>query len=124
METGRLSRMTRAAALLVFLAACGGALGDPVDVSQAIPLAEALALPRPAEVTLRGEVQEVCRSSGCWFVLRETSGADFADLYVDLQPRASFRLDASAVGHTAVVSGTLVGEGPDSALHAAGLRLE
>lgn len=115
--------MARSAALLVFLAACGGRLGDPVDVSQALPLTEALALPRPAEVTVRGEIQEVCRASGCWFVLRETRGSDCADLYVDLQPRASFRMDAGNVGHTAVVRGTLVGEGPDSELHASGLRL-
>lgn len=115
--------MTRGAAWLVFLAACGGRLGEPVDVSQVVPLADALALPRPAEVTLRGEVHEVCRSAGCWFVLRETNGSDFADLYVDLQPRADFRVDDSYVGLEAVVRGTLVGEGPDTVLHACGLQV-
>ena len=116
--------MTRAAALLVLLAACGAEMGEPVDVSHAMPVAEALTLPRPAEVTLRGEVQEVCRSSGCWFVLRERYGSDLVDLFVDLQPRAQFRVDPSYIGHTATVCGTLVGEGPDTVLQASGLRLE
>jgi len=116
--------MGRCAALLLFLTACGGKMGEPVDVSRTMPLAEALALPRPAEVTLQGEVQEVCPSSGCWFVLRERYGSDLVDLFVDLQPRADFRVDPSYIGHTATVRGTLVGEGADSKLQAVGMIIE
>src|SRR5687767_4882957 len=89
------------AALLLGLAACGPpeplVLGAPVDPAEVIPLSEALALPASSEVTLAGEVGEVCASAGCWFVLREVAGGELRDLYVDLLPAADFRLDASAL---------------------------
>lgn len=123
LRTGR-----RAAALLLALSACGRpdavALGAPVDPAQAVPLSAALALPAGSEVTLAGRVEEVCTSAGCWFVLRAVEGEELRDLFVDLQPSASFRLDASARGRGALVRGTLAGEGPDRELHALGLQLE
>src|SRR5262245_49230298 len=106
--------MPRAAALLLVLSACGRsgaeALGAPVDPSSARPVSEALALPAGTEVTLRGSVQEVCTSAGCWFVLRSVEGDELRDLFVDLQPQAGFRLDQGALGRAALVRGTLVGE--------------
>jgi hypothetical protein len=110
------------------LAACtdtdpAAALGAPVDASAAIPFDAALGRPPLAEVTLRGEVAQVCTSAGCWFTLRERTADAFRELHVDLLPAADFRLDASAVGRTVVVRGRLGGE-PERELHALGLRFE
>ena len=121
--------MPRALALLLLvLPACGrtdpAALGAPVDAASARPLAEALAAPAGSEVVLKGSVQEVCSSAGCWFVLRSVEGGELRDLFVDLEPAATFRLDQSALGRPALVRGTLAGEGPDRVLHASGLRFE
>ena len=114
--------------LLILLGSCGGsgaeALGAPVDASRAVPVSAALSLPAGAEVTLRGSIQEVCTSAGCWFVLRSDEGDELRDLFVDLQPRADFRLDQDAIGRSAVVFGSLAGVGPDRELHALGLRFE
>jgi hypothetical protein len=116
------------ATLVLATAACAedptaGALGAPVDVSAVVPVEPALELPPGSEVTLRGEVQSVCASAGCWFTLRRRSGELFRDVHVDLQPAAGFRLDASAVGRTVVVRGRLAGE-VDRELHALGLVFE
>jgi hypothetical protein len=97
-------------------------LGSPVDDASVVTLETALQKAPPAEVTLRGEVQQVCTSAGCWFTLRERTGDSSRDLRVDLLPAADFRLDQSAVGKTVVVRGRLAGD-PDRELHALGLRL-
>ena len=110
------------------LPACGGAtgpeeLGRPVDEAAVVQLADALDLESPVEVTLRGEVQEVCTSAGCWFVLRERRGDNLNELRVDLLA-TDIRLDQSARGREVVVRGELSGEDPDRKLRAVGLRLE
>ena len=113
-------------AIAVTLSACGEAvpleLGEPVDDSAVLQFAEALELVSPAEVTLRGGVQEVCTASGCWFVLRER-GDSLRDIRVDLL-LSDFRLDADALGREVVVRGHLTGVDPDRELRALGLRLE
>lgn len=114
---------------LLLLGACGGSadakttLGATVDAGAVIGIQEALGQQPPAEVTLRGEVQEVCTSMGCWFTLREKSGDATRDLHVDLATAAGFTLDQDAVGRTVVVRGKLAGD-PDRELHALGLVME
>lgn len=108
------------------LAGCGGdpvELGRPLDQAAAIPLSSLLAreeLPRD-EVLVRGVIGEVCRSSGCWFVLQEVTGGKAVQLLTDLAPSASFSLPPGQQGRPVVVAGRLVGERPDVRLHAVAL---
>ncbi|MEM7306313.1 MAG: hypothetical protein AAF682_06570 [Planctomycetota bacterium] len=93
-------------------------------MSRASTLAELLDGTRAGEVTVHGHVHEVCRSAGCWFVLRESSETRLHELYVDVAPSASFRVDPSALGRHAVVRGELVGSPPDLSLEAVGIRFD
>lgn len=102
-------------------------LGAPIDQSRAVTLANALAAYRgggDARVVIRGQVGEVCRSAGCWFVLQEIREGRLHELFVDLKKRADFTISGDVAGRWATVSGRLVGTGPDVTFEADGLRLE
>ena len=115
---------------LLFLGACSPQaareLGQPVEAAEALSLDQLLdAAPAgPRTATVRGRVGEVCRSAGCWLVLRETDGQRVSELWVDLEARADFRLGPEALGRTVVVRGELQGALPDLRLVALGLRFE
>jgi hypothetical protein len=97
-----------------------------VDASTAVPLAQLLegAEVDGSVVTASGRIGEVCRSSGCWFVLQDTGDEKNYEILVDLKPRASFTVPRTVEGRSAVVRGRLVGEKPDLRFHAVGLLVE
>ena len=119
-----------ALALCLSSSACGGseqrAWGEAVDVSSAVPLAQLLEGDEVdgGIVTASGRIGEVCRSSGCWFVLQDTGDGKNYEVLVDLKPRASFTVPRAIEGRAAVVRGRLVGEKPDLRLDAVGLVVE
>ncbi len=120
-----------AAALAAVASGCGdggsGAYGEPVDEAAAIPLKELMAdLPADREglVTVSGTIGTVCRSAGCWFTLRDLTGEEPVEIYVDLKGGAAFTVPAGIEGKRAVLAGRLVGEEPDLAIHAVGLVVE
>jgi hypothetical protein len=99
-------------------------LGEAVDAAAAVTVSHATAdSTPPGSVVVSGRVSEVCRSSGCWLVLEEVADGRVHQLYTDLKPEASFTVPTSVVGRQAVVSGRLVGDGPDRRLLARGLVL-
>ena len=100
--------------------------GEAVDPSQSRPLSRALhdyASSTQETVTLSGRITEVCRSSGCWFVLADSSNGHEVQLYVDLTHGATFTVSPEVLGRPAVVKGRIVGEKPDLKFHAVGLRI-
>jgi hypothetical protein len=130
-------RRRREAALSLILAAlvgapgCGDAepraWGAPVSPEAAVTLSALLddaADPVAGPVTVSGRIGEVCRSSGCWFVLQELERGKLHEIVVDLKPAATFTVPASVQGRDVVVRGELVGTRPDLQLNAVGMRLE
>ncbi len=103
------------------------ALGEAVDTSQTVSLAELLSesdIPTGSQVVVSGSVVQVCRSAGCWFVLGQDIGEEHHELYVDLKPAASFTLGTTAQGRRVTLQGLLTGTPPDLELHASGLVFE
>lgn len=118
-------------ASLILLAGCapspGAVWGREVPASRAISLSELLEgeeEPPGGQVVVRGRVGEVCRASGCWFVLQDSSAGKIHEILVDLLPEAGFTVPRSIQGRTARVAGRLSGEAPDRRLIATGLVLE
>lgn len=102
-------------------------LGKPVDVAEAVALADVLSSDEPpptGRIVLRGKVGEVCLSAGCWFVLQEVRDGRLREVFVDLAKDGTFTVRGDASGRAAWVSGKLVGKGPDMKFEADGLRLE
>lgn len=102
-------------------------LGRPIDASQAIGLAESLNSEEHAaadRLVIRGRVGNVCRASGCWFVLQQVDNGRLYELFVDLKKQASLVVPAGATGRSAIVSGRLVETGSGVMLEADGFRLE
>ncbi|MEM7245159.1 MAG: hypothetical protein AAF533_07430 [Acidobacteriota bacterium] len=108
-------------------------LGAPVATAEALPLSE---LPELVDgesverVVLRGRVGEVCRSAGCWLTLDSLGAApagdeaaSFRQLHVDLKPSADFTVTRGLIGEQVALTGRLVRDGPDLALHAVGLQV-
>lgn len=77
-----------------------------------------------APVVVTGRVREVCRTSGCWLVLEDSSDRRTEELFVDLLPEAGFTVSRSFIGRRVCVSGYLVGEKPELRLVALGLVLD
>jgi len=110
--------------LALLSAGCNGApecYGDEVRVDSAVSLA-ALDLTPGADVVVHGIVAEVCRSSGCWFILQQVDGRRLHELYIDLKG-APFTLRPDSRGRMAVVAGRLLVNGRESRLRATGLVL-
>ena len=125
-------RILRITAIATFFAgsasACSGAgseaYGEPVDEAAAIPLKDLMKnLPahRGDSLTVSGTIGTVCRSAGCWFTLRDLTGKEPVEIFVDLQAGATFTVPPRTEGKSAVLVGKLVGEEPDLAIHAVGL---
>ena len=117
-----------AAALAAFASGCSdggsGAYGEPVDEAAAIPLKDLMADPpanREEVITVSGTVGTVCRSDGCWFTLRDLTGEEPVEIFVDLRRGAAFTVPAGVEGKRAILAGRLVGEQPDVAIRAVGL---
>ena len=125
----RTLRTTAVAAVLAGIASgCseGGsvAYGEPVDEAAAVPLKDLMAdLPANREelVTVSGTIGTVCRSAGCWFTLRDLTGEEPVEIFVDLKGGAAFTVPAGIEGKSAILAGRLAGEQPDLAIHAVGL---
>ena len=120
-----------AAALAAIASGCGdggsGAYGEPVDEAAAIPLKDLMAdlsTSREEPVTVSGTIGTVCRSDGCWFTLRDLTGEEPVEIYVDPKGGAAFTVPAGIEGKRAILAGRLAGEHPDLAIHAVGLVVE
>ena len=94
------------------LAACGHsgplASGQPVEASAAIPLSELLGADAPAPtepVTVSGTISEVCRTSGCWFVLQEVKDGKLYELFTDLSTDAALSVPEAVRGRRTIGSG-------------------
>ena len=116
--------------LLSLVAACthsrSAQWGEPTDSSEAVPLASALQnydVSGQQDVTISGRITEVCKSSGCWFVLQDSVGGRDYQLYVDLTHGATFTVPPDVQGGRAVVKGRIVGQKPDLKFYAVGLSV-
>jgi len=112
----------------VLAAGCGrdGTIefGGPVEAGAALTVAEVLdpSHAEGEEVVVTGSISEVCRSAGCWFVVRQVAGGRNHEVLVDLEAR-TWRVPRSVQGRTALVAGRLVGETPDRRLVATALEI-
>lgn len=100
--------------------------GEPADASNAVPLSRALQdydSSNSQTVTISGRITEVCKASGCWFVLQDSSEGRDYQLYVDLTHGATFTVPPDVQGWLAVVKGRIVGQKPDLKFYAVGLSL-
>jgi len=100
--------------------------GEPADESKAVPLSRALQNYDSADsqtVTVSGRITEVCKASGCWFVLQDSSEGRDRQIYVDLTHGATFTVPPDVQGRQAVVKGRMVGQKPDLKFYAVGLLL-
>lgn len=133
MQTGAIrlaGRIIRTAAIVALLAGfasgCSGrseAYGEPVDETAPIPLTDLLAdLPanRQASITVSGTIGTICRTSGCWLTLRDLTGEEPVEIFVDLQG-AAFTAPTGSERKNAILVGKLVGEEPDLVIHAVGI---
>ncbi len=105
----------------------GRAWGEAVNPADAVPLSELLSadvFDDAVVVTASGRIGEVCRATGCWLVLQDTTGGKVHEILIDLKPLATFTVPADVQGHEALVRGRFVGSKPDVKFHAVGLRLE
>ena len=101
-----------------------GAYGKPVDEAAAIPLKDLMAdLPanREESLTVSGTIGTVCRSAGCWFTLRDLTGEEPVEIFINLKGEATFTAPTRIEGKSAILVGKLLGEKPDLAIHAVGL---
>ena len=102
--------------------------GEPVDVTAARSLAEVLESHQTTigglPTVVRGEIGEVCSTSGCWFALRDMKDDKVYELLIDLKGSADFTVPQSVRGRPAIVQGTIVGDEPDLKLMAVGLVVE
>lgn len=101
--------------------------GRPFDASQAISLGECLtsqANISADRLVIRGRVGNVCRASGCWFVLQQVSDGRLHELFVDLKRQAALVVPPDAAGRSAVVTGKLVETGSSLVFEADGFRIE
>lgn len=102
-------------------------LGQPVDATRAVGVAEALQVADPSHsesIVVRGRISEVCRSAGCWFVLQEVSGGRLYEVLVDLKRRADFTVRPEVLGRTAIVTGSRVVDGANTVVEAVGAHIE
>jgi len=72
-------------------------------------------------VKVEGELFDVCQEMGCWFSIKDKTGAIYVDLYMGVE----FALPKKANGHHAVVEGIVTNEGGRSTvkLKASGVRI-
>jgi len=100
--------------------------GEITEASNAVPLSRALLnydSSKEQTVTISGRITDVCKESGCWFVLQDTlEGRDY-QLYVDLTHGASFTVPPDVQGRRALVKGRIVGQKPDVKFYPVGLRI-
>ncbi len=116
--------------LLLMVAGCGrtrpARWGEATDSPTVVPLSRALEDYDPSnqrDVTVSGRITDVCKSSGCWFVLQDFSKGRDYQLYVDLTHGATFTVPPDIQGRLAIVKGRIVGQKPDLKLYAVGLRV-
>jgi len=118
------------AVLSLGMAGCGHSRGahwgELADQSKAVPLSRALQeydSTKPQTITVSGRITEVCKVSGCWFVLQDSSHGRDRQIYVDLTHGATFTVPPDVQGRQAVVKGRIVGREPDLKFYADGLLI-
>ncbi|MBX7206267.1 MAG: DUF4920 domain-containing protein [Bacteroidia bacterium] len=104
-------------ALSVLLFSCGkeakmesdGKYGENFNADSALSVGEAIkAMSSVNEmpVVIKGKVTEVCKSEGCWLMLKNEGGED---LYIDIAEK-KFHLTPDIEGKTVAVKGVLTKE--------------
>ncbi len=102
-------------------------LGRPFDPTQAISVAAALGLESRSQgerVVIRGQVGEVCRAAGCWFVLQEVKDGRLYEILVDLKRHGDLTVQPEISGRGASVSGKLVVDDSNVTFQADAIRIE
>ena len=102
-------------------------LGRTFDPVAALGVAQALDRQKtvPDErLVVQGRVSEVCRSAGCWFVLREIQDGRLYELFVDLKKNEQLSVRGDASGRLAFVTGKFVSSDFDIVFEADGVRVE
>ncbi|MBI3815134.1 MAG: DUF4920 domain-containing protein [Nitrospinae bacterium] len=92
-----------------------GEYGDKFEVKDIIPIREIMASPEKymgKKVVVEGELFDVCQDMGCWFSIKDKTGA----IYVDLQMGIKFTLPKNSNGYRALVLGEVTNEGGKTSL--------
>lgn len=87
-----------------------GEYGDKFEGKDITPLGKITASPEQyigKKVIVEGELFDVCQNMGCWFSIKDKTGA----IYVDLQMGIKFTLPKNSNGYRALVFGEVTNEG-------------
>ena len=71
-------------------------------------------------VRVEGELFDVCQDMGCWFSIKDSTGA----IYVDLAMGIKFTLPKKSNGYKAIVQGLVTNEGGKTAIKIKGSGVE
>lgn len=83
-----------------------GKYGEAVSADSALTVAEVMQLMQTqstANVVVKGTINGVCKSEGCWLTLENKNGEEF---FIDIKDKA-FHLPFNVEGKQAVVKGTV-----------------
>jgi hypothetical protein len=110
------------AALVLFLgttdffgSSSAGEYGNKFKEKDIIPIGELTASPEKymgKTIVVKGELFDVCQDMGCWFSIKDRTGA----IYIDLNMGIKFTLPKKSNGYKAVVMGKVTNEGGKTAL--------
>ena len=83
-----------------------GKYGEAVSLDSALTVAEVMELMQTqttADVVVKGTINGVCKSEGCWLTLENKNGEEF---FIEIKDKA-FHLPFNVEGKQAVVKGTV-----------------
>ena len=92
-----------------------GKYGDPVIVTEKTSIGAITKEPEKylnKIVRVEGELFDVCQDMGCWFSIKDSTGA----IYVDLSMGIKFALPKKSNGYKAIVQGLVTNEGGKTAI--------
>lgn len=116
-------KLTVVVVLIIFLTATAfswggspaGEYGDKFKVEKIIPIGEIMAAPDQymgKMVVVKGKLFDVCQDMGCWFSIKDKTGA----IYVNLNMGIKFTLPKKSNDYIALVFGKVTNEGGKTAL--------
>lgn len=98
-----------------FRGSLAGEYGDKFMGKDIIPIGEITASPDKymgKTIVVKGELFDVCQDMGCWFSIKDRTGA----IYIDLNMGIKFALPKKSNGYKAVVMGKVTNESGKTAL--------
>jgi RecJ-like exonuclease len=100
-----------------------GKYGDSITVKEKTPIGDITKEPEKyldKVVRVEGELFDVCQEMGCWFSIKDSTGA----IYVDLSMGIKFTMPKKSNGRSAIVQGMVTNQKGKSTLMLKGSGVE